>query len=1109
MALLEEGTSLAEVANADVDAAFTERLEDSGLAVKADEGEATVFDVPPPPPAPKPPPPQPPPVPSAPFLQAVVEVELTKSEGEELTAEEVNATISLFADVANLTAQEAASAQLVYTIKHRVLLGDILRWTYSDTTAFSVIAANLTKAESVDAVNVNTATQVNVSADDAFANQTFPSELAMEVSYAVAMTEAAAAYNGSQALIAALVDGSMLDDLREGGINATWLEDAALASEEGGSATVTATLSIILDADGLDRAELEAKVNETTTIIVDSLDGTGLEVTTTVEALANPPLPPSIPSSPPPPVPNSPTLLDDVADEADSPIDEMLLIIVMGCGTTLLVGTLAGLYWRTKQQHSAAIAKERLRGYLPDEVRRRIKKLVEEGWNPPDAEVTARLHEALELVSPNEWKLEGVLGNPATQQVRTCVIKAYSRLVRAAALKVVVAEPGETFDKKERAALEREAAAIRRIRSPHVVGCQGINFSQDNTLCWLTMELVDGESLQSILGREGFLREERAVRVAIQVLIGLEAVHSQRMIHRDIKPANIMVLDDPQHPEKMTVKIVDFGIAALDTKGMSEADVAKEATIMVTQTHFKKQAGTPHYMAVEQWKGTSEMDLRVDIYAMGLAMRGAVGIAARAALQMLTGKFPYGNTKREPAGVLLELTRMTSAPDLRDLAPEGAILSTPVAEAVSKALLKDHESRWGSARDMIRALEKCLIMKGSATFHVYLSYDPKDEWFVTQLHQALVSRSVADTTGSAAQVFYGKESVSSDTKWEHVFFDSIAHSLVMVPVMSINSTAPLTKKDLADKRRPQKVLTEWVAATALKDAPNSHLRSVFPVFLGKPKTDNPLSEELHRTDFFVDGSNGGGTGTWLCIGAEMGDGVFGTRREVPFCTRESNSKDLVDSPIDETIRSLCAHQGFQCHIHGGHGTASQSTGQGGNMVEKCATEIIKAVNVALGLTLNVASEPTQDETQSRMKSGDDEDGEDDFSTSRDKNGDNKINVNALKGSSGDLVMQSLQAALDKQALSYDQGSAPSPGGSSATGDLPTSPNEESSLLGPSLTSSTWPKNLFQDAQMSFVLGLKPPEKRLEKKSKVRNRLVNGHRFLRRVSLAIILDHNQC
>ena len=122
------------------------------------------------------------------------------------------------------------------------------------------------------------------------------------------------------------------------------------------------------------------------------------------------------------------------------------------------------------------------------------------------------------------------------------------------------------------------------------------------TVDFLTMELVDGETLGGRLARErdrNLLRTTEGMEIARQICSGLTAIHSKGIVHRDLKPANVMLSRDSEG--HIRAVITDFGIAI-------GADVFSSAA-----------RGTPAYVAPELWRGRPA-SVRSDIYALGVML---------------------------------------------------------------------------------------------------------------------------------------------------------------------------------------------------------------------------------------------------------------------------------------------------------------------------------------------------------------------------------------------------------------------------------------------------------------------------------------------------------
>ena len=140
-----------------------------------------------------------------------------------------------------------------------------------------------------------------------------------------------------------------------------------------------------------------------------------------------------------------------------------------------------------------------------------------------------------------------------------------------------------------------EVRIARQVSHPSV--CRVYDVGIIDGVPYLSMELVEGDDLASLLRRIGRLPEDKALEVARQLCAGVAAAHERGVLHRDLKPANIMI--DAQGK----VRITDFGLAVLaDHAGPQE-----------------KRAGTPAYMAPEQL-ARNEVSIRSDVYSLGLVL---------------------------------------------------------------------------------------------------------------------------------------------------------------------------------------------------------------------------------------------------------------------------------------------------------------------------------------------------------------------------------------------------------------------------------------------------------------------------------------------------------
>jgi eukaryotic-like serine/threonine-protein kinase len=226
----------------------------------------------------------------------------------------------------------------------------------------------------------------------------------------------------------------------------------------------------------------------------------------------------------------------------------------------------------------------------------------------------------------------------------------------------IVGSP-ETLDR-----FRREVKLARRVTHPNVARTFDIGEHQGEK--FLTMELVDGESLADVLDREGALPVGRFVPLLRQVCAGLAAAHAAGVVHRDLKPENILVARDGR------VVVTDFGIA--------RAVAQPEATDTLGGL-----SGTPAYMAPEQMEVGATNDARADIYALGAVL-----------FEICTGERAW--TGYPPLAVAAARL-MRPPPDPRE---RGVPVDDELADLVLRCLARDPAVRPQTADELAAALER-------------------------------------------------------------------------------------------------------------------------------------------------------------------------------------------------------------------------------------------------------------------------------------------------------------------------------------------------------------------------------------------------------------------
>ncbi|MCB1022667.1 MAG: protein kinase, partial [Acidobacteria bacterium] len=167
---------------------------------------------------------------------------------------------------------------------------------------------------------------------------------------------------------------------------------------------------------------------------------------------------------------------------------------------------------------------------------------------------------------------------------------------------------------------KREIQIARRLTHPHL--CRIFDGGRDGDLVYLTMELLEGETLAARLERDGPMKAEQTSPIIAQILAGLSALHDGGVIHRDLKPGNVMISARPQGGERAV--LMDFGLA----RSLAEPGSA------TAQTLTGRAVGTPDYMAPEQMLG-KPAGASTDLFALGVLL-----------FHMLTGEKPWPENDR-------------------------------------------------------------------------------------------------------------------------------------------------------------------------------------------------------------------------------------------------------------------------------------------------------------------------------------------------------------------------------------------------------------------------------------------------------------------------------
>jgi len=231
----------------------------------------------------------------------------------------------------------------------------------------------------------------------------------------------------------------------------------------------------------------------------------------------------------------------------------------------------------------------------------------------------------------------------------------------------------------------QEARVSAQIRSAHVVHVTDVERTPDG-IAYLVMELLQGEPLANVQKREKKLSVETASAYTVQILQGLEAAHALGVVHLDLKTYNVFVTFEAGKP---VLKLIDFGIAKLRREGETTKNLTVAGMLM----------GTPEYMAPEQAYSADKVDVRADLYAVGVMM-----------YEMLSGRTPVGGSD-DPRVLVLKVERGEVEP-LVQAAPG---IQPQLAGFVHRAMAPKPEMRFANATEMRLALEAIMSGKKGST----------------------------------------------------------------------------------------------------------------------------------------------------------------------------------------------------------------------------------------------------------------------------------------------------------------------------------------------------------------------------------------------------------
>ncbi|MDP9152426.1 MAG: serine/threonine protein kinase, partial [Myxococcota bacterium] len=277
-----------------------------------------------------------------------------------------------------------------------------------------------------------------------------------------------------------------------------------------------------------------------------------------------------------------------------------------------------------------------------------------------------------------KYRIQRVLGVGGMGVV---VAAHHEQLDQGVAIKFVRSDALANADAVER--FLREARAAAKLRSEHAARVLDVG-TLESGVPYMVMELLEGSDLAQVLEARGPLPVDLAADWIVQACEAVAEAHAAGIVHRDLKPQNLFLARTVGGAEK--VKVLDFGVAKSTTPSVGGL------------TRTRATLGSPLYMAPEQMRSSRDVDVRADVWALGVVL-----------FELLTQRWPF------EAEAMPELCLKVVSDPPQSLAAFRPDVPQRFVDVVERCLAKDPAERYANAAELAGALEVFALPGSRAT----------------------------------------------------------------------------------------------------------------------------------------------------------------------------------------------------------------------------------------------------------------------------------------------------------------------------------------------------------------------------------------------------------